>query len=208
MFLVMHFQMLYLIQSSSCVYDTFWLPVDSDTFWWQHCTVTSWQYPIHDQHISPTTRPTLTKQHFCYFCITESSHILWLQNHYMHRYKEMKWSEDSRRQTDRKSWEVCARAYFVNEWAVNHQLPVISPSIYSNLPPHRLNPKINATCMLIWNLNASEELVNGTELIRRGFHEHCRVGEVIGSRKLFLHPGFNYFHQIPPLPLNFAEDKI
>jgi hypothetical protein len=145
--LVMHFQMLYLIQSSSCVYDTYWFPVDSDTLWWQHCIVISWQYPIYDQHISQMTRPTLTEQYFCYFCITESSHTLLFQNHYMHHYKEMQGTEDSRRQRGQKEMgRVCTRT-LVNEWAVDHQLPVISPSIYSNLPPHRLNLKMNATCM-------------------------------------------------------------
>ena len=85
-------------QSSSCVYDTSWLPVDSDIFWWQPCIVISWQYPIHDQHISAQTRPTLTKWHFLYFCISESSHTLRFQNHYVHHYKERQGREDCRRE--------------------------------------------------------------------------------------------------------------
>lgn len=92
---------------------------------WVYCMcflscISSWQYPVHDRHISPTTRPTLTKQHFCYFYITESSQTLWFQNHYMHRYKQTQGREDSKRQRDRQSWEVCAHAHFVNEWAVDH----------------------------------------------------------------------------------------
>jgi len=33
-------------------------------------------------------------------------------------------------------------------------------------------------------------------------------GKLLALEKLSFYPGFNYFHQIPPLALNFAEDSI
>jgi hypothetical protein len=36
----------------------------------------------------------------------------------------------------------------------------------------------------------------------------AELGKLLALEKLSLYPGFNYFHQIPPLPLNFAEDNI
>ena len=45
-------------------------------------------------------------------------------------------------------------------------------------------------------------------MIVRSLHGHCVAADVTGSRKLFLHPGYSYVHQILSFPSNCAEDDL
>jgi hypothetical protein len=98
----------------------------------------------------------------------------------------------------------CTRT-LVHEWAVCRS-PVACHFSFNLLKftTIQLNLKINATFIVIWNLYASEGLVNGTETIIIGFQEHCRAAEVIGSRKTTLIPRIQLFPSDPTMSLKLC----
>lgn len=81
----------------------------------------------------------------------------------------------------------------------------LNNSLPSEIPPHRLNLKINTTATSIRNLNMRDGLVNGTQMIVQGLNMHV---EITHSEKLSLYPGFSYIYQILQFPLKHSDDNF
>jgi hypothetical protein len=62
--------------------------------------------------------------------------------------------------------------------------------------------------MLIRNLNTSDELVNGTQMIVKGFHKQCLAEQVMGSRKIILIPRIQLCPPDPTIPFKLCLRKF
>jgi hypothetical protein len=81
----------------------------------------------------------------------------------------------------------------------------LNSSSPSEIPPHRLNLKINTNVTLIRKLNVNDRLVNGTRMIVKGLHEYA---EITGAGKIIFTPRIQLHSSDPTTPFKASRRQF